>query len=272
MNFDVFREKYKNLIYAPLDIEVPYVDVKKLIQWGIDHKEEVIYDPYVSSIKRYKPDLEIFSKEQWLTRNDDRFWQSYYVRSNSEWLAGFDKEFPQLYKFLKSLPMVALGSVGFIVQNAERSDVDTSPIHTDEGEGLGMRLTIGEDVSGLYFHKFKKGITKKEASGRYQQLAENYVYNRLHDYGHYKIVDRNFVINTDVIESERIYAVPPKQHAQLYLLTNDVAPHAVELKKCPRVTFAIFGKSNYHERFYWQDLDHILERSKEKYNKNFIYL
>jgi len=271
MNFEAFNEKYKNLIYAPLDVEIPYVDVEKLIAWGIKNQEQVIYEPYVASIKRYRPDKQVYSKEEWLARNQNRFWQSYYIRADSKWLAGFDKEFPELKKFFKSLPMAALGSTGYIVQNPTNSDVDTSPIHTDEGAGLGMRLTIGDDVSGLYFHKFKPGITKQQAASRYMHFAENYVYDTIDDYAHFKIQDRNFIINEDFLEKERTYAHPPKRNAQLYLLTNEVATHAVELKKCPRVTFAFFGKSNYNERFYWEELDRMITVSREKFENHFIF-
>lgn len=271
MNFDEFNEKYKNLIYAPLDIEIPYVDLQKLLDWGINNQEQVIYEPYVASIKRYRPDKQIYSKEEWLNRNQNKFWQSYYVRAESKWLAGFEKEFPALKNFFKSLPMAALGSTGFIVQNPATSDVDTSPIHTDEVAGLGMRLTIGDDISGLYFHKFKKGITKQLAATRYMHYADNNIPDLLNDYAHFKIQDRNFIINEDFLEKERIYAQPPKQRAQLYLLTNDIAPHAVELKKGPRVTFAFFGKSNYSERFYWEELDRMITVSREKFENHFIF-
>jgi hypothetical protein len=270
MDFDSFVEKHKNLIYAPLDIEVPHIDVEKLIAWGIENKEKVIYEPYVYSRKKFTPGGHIYSKEEWLGRNDSKFWQTYYVRANGQWLADFDVQFPKLKKFFKTLPLTALGTCGYLYQNPNLADVDTSPVHTDEAEGLGMRLTIGQDISGLYFHKIKKGVDPKEAKGNY--MVSSGSYDPLNEYNHYKIVDRNFVINETYLESEKIFATPPKKFAQLFVMTNDIAPHAAIKKDCPRVTFAFFGKSNYKERFNWQELDQMLIKSKEKYQDNFIYL
>lgn len=269
MNFYDFKEKYNNLIYAPINLDIPKVDIDQIVKWGIDNQEKVIYEPYVESRKLFAPGQHIYSKDEWLNRNSNKFWQTYYIRAHSKWLANFDTEFPQLKKFFKSLPLVSLGACGYLYQNPSLSDVDASPAHTDEAEGLGIRLTIGEDTSGLYFHKLKPGVDPKEAKGKY--VIYEGQYDPLNDYGHLKIKDRQFVINEKYLDAEKVFVNHPRKTAQLFLLTNDLAPHAVVRKNCKRLTFAFFGKTKYEERFKWKELDELISHSKQHYSQNFIY-
>lgn len=222
-------------------------------------------------MKKYRPNDPVYSKEEWLSRNDDKFWTSYYPVLEDKWLANFDILFPELVDFFTKLPLTSLGTTGYLYQNPKPCDVESSVVHTDEAKGLGIRVIFSEDPSGLFFHKIKKDVDPIEAKRNFLIIKDNCEYSQLDEYGVYKIVDKNFVINEQYLEKERIFVKPPHKNKQAFILTNDLAAHAVAKRNSPSITFAWFGKRNHTERFNWDQLDTLISTAKEKYPESVIY-
>lgn len=273
MTYEEFCEKHKNLLYAPLKIELPKLDLEKFIDWSLTHRSDLVYRAYVYGREKYAPGQEILSESKWLERNQKNFWESYYPLLGNEWICNFDNLFPELIDLFNSLPLTTLGTTGYLYQNNNSLDLKSGPIHTDERSGYGIRITYSNDTHGLFFHRPKLGIDINEHAHDFmiRKDREEYV-DPLDDYGMFKVVDGEYVINDDLLDPKRIYAQPPNKTAQAFLFSNDLAPHAVIKRSSPSITFACFGKRNHKERFVWSELDKLLTASFSSYQDNFIYL
>lgn len=273
MIYEEFCSKYRNLLYAPLKISLPELDIKKFIDWSLLHRKELVYQAYVYGRQKYAPGQEILSESKWLERNQKNFWESYYPLLGDKWICNFDTLYPELVDLFSRLPLTSLGTTGYLYQNTNGLGLRSGPVHTDERQGYGIRITYSEDTSGLFFHRPKLGIDLKEhVHNLMLPKDQSETIDPLDDYGMFKVKNGDYQINEQILHSERIYAVPPNRTAQAFIFSNDLAPHAVVKRSSPSITFACFGKRDHEQRFNWSQLDKLLEESMAEYQNNFIYL
>lgn len=270
MLYEEFASKYKNLIYAPLDIDLPSLDLNKFIDYSLRHRKELIYDPYCYAMTRYRPDEAKVDEITYLLSSQQSFWETYYPLLEGKWLANFDTEFPELIELFNKLPMPNFGTLGYLYQN-NNFHCDSGPIHFDQTQGIGIRITFSCDTHGLFFHKPKQPLNINQPEN-FMMRREVSDVNTLDDYGDALIQNGSYVINEDVLHPERIYATQTNKTAQAFILTNELAPHAVLKRKNPSITFACFGKKDHKERFYWDRLDKILSSTYLKFPNSFIWL
>lgn len=270
MLYEEFASKYHNLIYAPLDIKLPNLDLNKLIDYSLKHRKELIYDPYCYAMTRYKPKVTKVDVDSYLASSQQSFWETYYPLLEGKWLANFDTEFPELIKLFNDLPMPNFGTLGYLYQN-NNFDCESGPIHFDQKKGLGIRITFSSDTHGLFFHKPIHPLDSDQPENLMIKRKVDEI-NILDDYGDALIKNGSYVINEEILHPKRIYATQTNTTAQAFILTNELAPHAVLKRKNPSITFAVFGKKDHKERFYWDQLDKILTTTQEKFPNSFIWL
>jgi len=270
MDYDDFNEKYKNLVYAPLELDLPDLDLDKFLAYSFAHRKELIYDPYLYSMNKFSPNEPIVGLNEYLESTGKSFWITFYPWLDGKWLADFDKKFPELVDMFNKLPMPTFGALGYLYQNNEFNLTDSGPVHFDEREGLGIRITFGEDTHGIFFHRPKESLNQLDLNNFMLKKTSNI--DTLDIYGEFEIKNGRYVVNENILDPTRIYAQPPNKTKQAFILTNQLAPHAVLKRKGHSITFASFGRKNHKERFYWDRLDKLLTTSMIKNPNSFIWL
>jgi hypothetical protein len=243
---DAFND-YKDLIYVPLDLEVPQVDEGKFLSWfetthdadmltggnevnGIQLTTEYskALDPAKNSKNEYPWNIVYLHRAGGPTRN----------------LPIFYNLFPMMRKFIETLPFDKKGIISILRQHP---GIDVGP-HTDFDLWFGIRFyLINKSNAKIFFQKAKNPSTL-----------------RLSNWTN----DGKKVSWDGLIDPEKIYATYPDPICSFHI-TSTHAVHGVEAVpediECSRITFFFTGKLN--EIKYKK----LLDRSLAKYGDHAIW-
>jgi hypothetical protein len=237
---------YKNLIYVPLDLEIPKVDKEEFLNWFDETYAKVKESNYVDGVllnqessKRLGPSQNNKNIYPWENVSLFKHYKQHTLYYQSCLL-----KFPTIKNYIENLPFEALSTTNILKQEPGTN----VGVHTDFDIWFGTRFyIINKSDARIFFQK-----AKYPTSIRITQ------YNN----------DEKRIPWDQLIHDEKIYARYPTPECSFHL-TSTHAVHGVEAVpediNCSRITFQFSGKLNpvkYAE---------LLERSLEKYGDYAIW-
>ena len=240
-------EPYKNLIFVPLDLEIPTVDTNEFLKWF-----QEAHDKDYGTLANESDGIQLsgeYSKSLLPAQNNKNIypWNIVYLHRHLRKTDNYDtclERFPNIKEYIDNLPFDKNASISILRQHP---GVDVG-IHTDFDLWFGIRFyLINSSNARIFFRKAKN--------------PTNYRLTAFDDNGK--------KINWDnLVEEEKIYAKYPASRCSFHL-TCTHAVHGVEAVpedvSCSRITFFFTGKLNptkYAE---------LLERSLNKYSDYAIW-
>ena len=266
MTHDDFKNKWENLIFAPLDLPVPPIELNKLIDWcdsnpnfERQHAEKLLGKKY--------------SDEEWEVRNwggGYTFWQSYFVKHvMTGWDQDFLTHFPEIQKWLDTLPIKEgkRFTFGFLRQYdtetlKEKKQFPNSTMHVDENASFGLRWFLNNNQNNLYFHPFS--VDNKTA-------MDNYIDWPVTENGSVKITSQGLPYPNPKYFSSKTLRVNTRKNTA-FLLGQVKAAHSIQHEITnDKFTFIVQPIGNIEHRWDWQKVDEILVKSIAKYPEEVIW-
>jgi hypothetical protein len=271
MTFDEFSSKYRDLIAAPLSFSPPSVDLDKLLAWAHSNTDneynQAVYYGYQGTRDEFES-----SRDSTVSLWDSYFLLSGKPGSASTWYNDFDKEFPQIAEFVKSMPILGEPMFGFILQKPMSENSELNPhhicrIHTDERNSFGLRLYLNSSKNRMMFYGCKDGLD-------IEQLISNGGRNR--DLFHKCDADGNLEYQDGVpLASDSFFDKPEptrfKTRDTVFIFNNIKAAHYVHHENDDKVTFLIMGRRGVEVRYDWAKIDASIQESLLTRADEFLY-
>lgn len=248
-------ERFKDLLYVPLDMPVPEIDIEKLLEWSMN------VDPNHPNQQGYitMPDGKVMLTPEQATKNQLGYypWQSIWMKrstkfvpENDGWMQDFLDTFPDLAKYMYSYPLKELSAVNLMWQKPNNAVM----IHSDPEHWFGMRLYVNNPSdSPLYFLPTHEALDE-----RIDLVTTDINDPRLKD-----------IANTNKKFTKFFKSTYP------WVLNNVRAFHAVDpvpYELGSRAVIVIHGKFvNGESPLDYDKLYDLLERSTEKYKEYCIW-
>jgi len=255
MNSKEFNERWKNLLYAPLDIPVPLIDYNKIYKWIETSNQED--DMFLEYVPDHDDDPGVIHGT----------YRCMFAKDENGWVCEFDKLFPEYIEFFKTLPLNYFNTMYLVQQTPERVGPMTSwVIHVDEINQFGLRVFLNKSEHGPTFYKIRKDCPDTP----YYQDTDFYMKE-----GNRAILENgSYVPNTDVLHSSPYYTKSPHSQGAVSVLNNISAAHTGE--------YTLTGESRFFFVFHsgqdmgmsmldFDKLDKLVEQSLVKYPEYTLY-
>ena len=204
-----FIEKWKNLLYIPLDVPVPEFNYDKLCNW-VD-----------TSTHRNEHDMHLTYETESETGAVHGTYRCMYAKDRDGWVGDFDIKFPEYMDFFKSLPLNYFSTMYLVRQTPEKAGPLTSwYIHVDETNQFGLRVFLNKSSKGPTFYKIK------EAALSDTYYDDNF-YMKNSD-GIAIIKNGSYVPNPDVLYPDPYYTASPCDTGTVSIVNNISAAHTGE--------------------------------------------
>lgn len=240
-------ERYKNLIYLPLDLTTPTVDETEFLTW-FKQTHDKDYNSEGNESDGIKLSGE-YSKNLLPAQNskNEYPWNIVYLHRHLKKTENYNtciEKFPSIKSYIDSLPFDSNASISILKQHP---GIDVG-IHTDYDLWFGIRFyLINSSNARIFFQKAKNPTTHRLTA--FKPSGEKIPWNEL-------------------VEDEKIYASYPTPTCSFHLSCTH-AVHGVESvpedQTCSRITFFFTGKLNP------QKYVDLLDRSIEKYKEYAIW-
>lgn len=273
-----FTEKYKNLIFTPLDIPPPPVDKDKFKQW---HEQRPLYE--VEFTNRFSPPDYIYTWEQHLEiLKSCKFtlFDSFHVQVQNNTIQWKDPEFfdqfPEVEEWFKCLPLPEPNKrfvFGWLSQTP--SDLLNqlnkplfSPIHIDELNSFGLRWFLNNTQNNLYFYGTKPDITMADFYD--QERGDIQTYTQTH-------CPSGAVNQWGLpVPNENFLSTPIRINTRAdtgFMMGQIKAAHVIkhELDNRDKATFIVQPIGLKEHRWNWSKLDKIVQQSIKKYPEETIW-
>ena len=237
---------YKNLIYVPLDLEIPRVDKEEFLNWFSEIYGKTKKSNYVDGVLLNQESSKGLGPSQ---NNKNMYpWKSVSLCRNlntqTEHYQSCLLKFPDIKNYIENLPFNAVSTTNILNQEP---GTDVGP-HTDHDIWFGIRFyLINRSNARIFFQKARYPTSRRIT--QYNNEEKRIPWDQL-------------------IYDEKIYARYPMPECSFHL-TSTHAVHGVEAVPedidCSRITFQFSGKLNpvkYAE---------LLKRSLEKYGDYAIW-
>lgn len=272
MNYQEFHDKWKNLIFTPMDIPIPPCDTKKLQEFidlypGQSHDEKMQLKRHGKVLyKRNHDDLEMYN-----------FFRSFHVIDTMPATPiiceVFAEMFPDVPEWLESLPLAPgkrflFGWVSQLPPSLDSDSKVTSTIHVDEAGSFGLRWFINNFDNNLYFYGTKPDITIPDI------IASDP--NEKTSYGAYHDTLNTQYNNHDIPRANKyFYSEPIKISTQPhtgFMLGQHKAAHVIKPESHPhKCTFIVQPVGKLEDRWLWSDLNQIVEQSVKNHSTETIW-
>lgn len=269
-----------SIVYLPLDINIPDIDVDKLIKWH--NSERTVYENWQSAVLFNNLDPEKYTIDIYKQLPPGSFWvhgfcineytYKEFTQANrsSIWVNEFDQHFPELVEVFSSLPNSDhFRKVGFIYEDVgftSRKQLP-APVHIDEKRGLATRIVLNADDDSLFFHKFTDEYIESIQNGGKRSRTFNVLSDNQNPNSYvYKDGERQL---TDNVHSEKHYAKYPHKNCA-FIMNSETAAHSVEAKYPngnPKVTFIVMNLEQWKGGYVPPcQYDELIQRSMNKYS------
>lgn len=266
MNHEEFKNKWKNLIFAPLNLPCPPIDVDKLTEWtnnNADHERK-----FYENIEGKPFTDEYWEERTWGARG--ALWESYFVHDPWQGDYGdFFDHFPDVKDWFKTLPLVEGKRLtfGFLKQRdttvlQEKNQYLSSTIHTDEVGSFGLRWFLNNQQNNLFFYPAKveiDGVITKQLQ-------------RFNEAGTVLYTDDNVPLpNEDLLYPNYVKVNTRKDTA--FILGQLKAAHWIkhESSLIDKYTFIVNPIGILEHRWDWTKVDAILTESIKTHPDEVIY-
>ena len=267
MNHTEFVNKWKNLIFSPLNIPCPPIDTDILTEWtnnNADHERK-----FYECIEG-KP----FTDDSWeeITWGDrTALWESYFVHDPWQGDYGdFFDHFPDVKEWFKTLPLVEGKRLtfGFLKQRnkailQEKNQYLSSSVHIDEVGSFGLRWFLNNQQNNLFFYPAKTEISSNELGASLQLMDK---------YGSMKFTKDNAPLpNENLLYPDYVQINTRKDTA--FILGQVKAGHWIRHESSPvdKYTCIVKPIGTMEHRWDWAKMDAILTESIKTYPDEVIY-
>jgi len=269
MNFQEFKKKYENLVFAPLEFDPPPLDPDKLLAWT---KENADFE-----IKEFQEIDSSWTEEKHKSAIQESkfpFFSSFRVcTSRNGWNDDFVSNFPEILDWSKNLPLPK--GKKFLFAWLYQHDVKVlekfkkplcSAIHTDELSGFGLRYFLENNKNNLYFYGTKK-TTADIAESATENIAHK-VYHKTKD----GILQ--FDKNGFPLPSEDFFNKPVKVNTRkntAFLLGQVKAAHFIMHERSPKFTFSVQPVGKLEHRYDYTRIDKEIQSALLTRPEEFIW-
>lgn len=271
MNFQEFKQKYENLVFAPLELEPPPLDSDKLLAWTKENS-----DFELREFQEIDPTYTEEKHIDMIKKCEFPLFTSFRVcTSKKGWNKDFVDNFPDIIDWSKSLPLPE--GKKFLFAWLYQHDAELlkklkrplcSSIHTDELSGFGLRFFLENNKNNLYFYGTKKTIADITDSA-----TENIAYKVYHKNG-----DGNGVLEFDEngfpVPNEHFYNKPVKVKTRkntAFLLGQVKAAHFIMHEHSPKFTFSVQPEGKLEHRYDYARIDKEIQAALQTRSEEFIW-
>ena len=271
MTFDEFKDKYRNLIAAPLAYDPPEVDLTKLLAWAAANMDNeynlAVYHGFTGTREEFDA-----SRDSTISLWDSFFLLSGKPGSPSTWYNDFDKLFPEIAEFVSRMPILGEPMFGFILQKPQEINQELNPyhicrIHTDERDSFGLRLYLNSTKNRMMFYGCQEGLDIETIVAQGDGTRDGF---------HKRDAEGQLVFRDGVpLASDKFFAEPVatkfKTADTVFIFNNFKAAHYVHHEQDNKVTFLIMGRRGVQMRYDWKKIDESLQQAMLTRGDEFLY-
>jgi len=274
MQFDEFHKRWEKLVFVPMDIGMPPLEYEKICEF-MDMFPDHEHENYFRRSLGAEPLIQDYDKE----KNFD-FFRSFRVYSNKPpyaWQCPIFKEmFPDLESWFETLPL-APGkrlSFGWISQLSPEYNTNfpTSLIHIDEPGNFGFRWFQGNLDNNLYFYGTRGDITIPEIMDLNSNPNDpnDLQWNLFHNTTDASLNSQGLPkANQHFYNCARRIDCP--EHTG-FILGQTRAAHVIKRESNHnKVTYILEPVGRLEDRWLWQEVSDIIERSIDLYSNQVIW-
>lgn len=248
MNREEFNKKWEDYFFVMLDLPTPNVDVGKLENW------------VRTKAHSQKDALRVYSNVQENRLNYINSTIVYRIMDHGEWFYEFDKEFPEIVKFINTLP-VKTDKWQLVVESPKENSIKSTSIHVDELKCFGFRAYLNHSRETPVIYRIKEGVSVN-------RLTE---FNKLDSSDDYIIDDGMFMPDLELLEQDTMQLTECPNTGYSWLLNNTKVAHAGIYPDEGPDKYILFPATNdpATDILVYDMLDDILTKSIVK-NKDYI--
>lgn len=273
MNHQEFHDKWKNLIFTPLDLPGPPCDSDLLAEFMSEYPGYSHEDNMHLTMHGYYPQRDHDPHTEY------DFYRSFHVintKIQKPWKCEvFAEMFPDVPQWLASLPMApqkrfAFGWINQLSQ-CDVPDVNlstTSNIHVDEPGSFGLRWFSNNLDNNLYFYGTKPDTNIPDIIS--QKPGVNTSLEMYHDTNNTTLTDHG------IPRANHNFYTEPKKinvHANTgFMLGQHKAAHVIKTEShAHKCTFIVEPIGRLEDRWMWSELDLIVSQSVKNHPTKTIW-